>query len=69
MRERQDREQCPHVKVTSGVAFDAARAFPLRALSFCAVRLSCSYSLATLKIEWRQASRSAAMSDQHGGST
>ena len=35
-------EQCPQVKVTSGVVLDTARVF---LLSFCAFLLSCSNSL------------------------
>ena len=42
--------------------------FPSAPLVSYAVLLSSSNSSTTLKIEWHQASRPAAMSDQHGGS-
>ena len=65
MRERQDRRQCPQVKVTFGVVAEAAPTYILLLLSFCASLLSSSNSLGALKMMWRQASRPIAMSDQH----
>ena len=49
----------------SGVVFNAAQAFPLFLLAFCAFLLSRSNSLTSLKIERLQASRSTAISNLH----